>query len=60
MIRHFCAVWAQPDLCGWRAATLGVELGVGNGVNFGMAVGVETGIAGFGSGDTVAIDGGVH
>ena len=41
-------------------ATLGVEVGVGIGVTFDMAVGVETGTVGFGSGVMGAIDHGVH
>ena len=56
MIRHLGAVWAWPDLCGCTGATLSVELGVGTGVTFGMAVGVETGTAGLGSGVTGATD----
>ena len=43
-------MWAWPDLSGSTGATLSVELGEGTGVTFGMAVGVETGTAGLGSG----------
>ena len=60
MIRHFSAVWAWPACHGCTGATLGVEVGVGNRVTFGMAVGVETGTAGFGSGVTGATDCVVH
>ena len=53
-------MWAWPDLCGCTGATLSVEVGVGTGVTFGKAVGVETGTAGFGSGVTGTTDCGVH
>ena len=49
-------VWAS-----WlTGATLGVEVGVGTSMTFGMAVGIETGTAGDGSGVTGATDCGVH
>ena len=60
MIRHFDAVWAWPDHHGCTGATLSVEWGVGTGVTFGMAVSVETGSVGLGSGITCATDCGVH
>ena len=60
MIRHFGAVWALPDLCSCTGASLGVEVGLGTGVIFCMAVGVENGTAGFGSGVMGATDCGVH
>ena len=60
VIRCFGAVWARPDLYSCRGATLSVEVVVGTGVTFGMAVGVETGTAGFGSGVTGPTDCGVH
>ena len=56
VIRCFGAVWAHPDLHGCTGATLIVEVGLATGVTFGMAVGVETGTAGFGSGVTGATD----
>ena len=56
MIRCLGAVWAWPDLYGCTGATLSVEMGVGIGVTFGMAVGVETRTAGLGCGVTGAID----
>ena len=60
MIRHLSAVWAWPELCGLTGAILRVEVGLGIGMTFGMAVGVETGTTGFGSGVTSATDCGVH
>ena len=60
VIRHFGAVWAWPDLCGCTGATLGVEVGVGTRVTIGMAVGVETGTAGFCFGILGATDCGFH
>ena len=60
MIRHFAAVLAQPDHCVCTGATLGVEVGAGSGVTFGMAIGVETGATGFGSRVTGATYCGVH
>ena len=59
VIRHFGAVWAWPDCHGFTGATLSVDVGVGTVVTFGMAVGVETGTAVFGSGVTGATDCGV-
>ena len=59
MIRHFSAVWAWSDHHGCTGVTLCIEVGVGSRVTFGMAVGVETGTAGFGSGVTGATDCGV-
>ena len=50
MIRHYGAVWVQSDHHGCTGATLGAEVGV---VTFGMALGVETGAAGFVSGAKV-------
>ena len=60
MIRHFGAVWAWPDLCGSTGAALSVEVGVGTGVIFGMAVGKEIGTAGPGSWVTGATVCGAH
>ena len=60
VIRHLGAMRAQPDHHGCTGATLIVEVGIGTGVTFGMAVGVETGTAGFGFGVTCATDCGVH
>ena len=60
MIRHLGAVWAQPDLHGCTGATLSVEVSVGTGVTFGMAVSGETGTVGFGAGVMGATDCGVH
>ena len=60
MIRHFGAVWAQPDLCSCTGATLGVEVGVGTGMTFSMVIGVETGTAGLDSGVLDATDCGAH
>ena len=54
VIRYFSSVWAQPDCLCCTGATHHVEVGVGTGVTFGMAVGVETGTAGLGSGVTGA------
>ena len=60
MIRCLGVVWAWPDLCHCTGATtLSVELDVGIGVTFGMAVGVETGTAGLGSGVPGVTDCGV-
>ena len=50
----------QPDLHGCTGATLSVKVGVSTGVIFGIAAGVETGTAGFGSGVMGATDCGVH
>ena len=50
MIRHFGAVWAQPDLCGCSSVTLDVVVDVGTGATFGVAEGVETWSEGFGVG----------
>ena len=58
-MRHFGAVWTWPDLHGCTGATLSVEVGVGTGVTSGMAVDVETGTVGFGSGVMGANDGGI-
>ena len=52
-------MWAQPNLCGCTGAILGVEVGVGTGMTFPVAEGVETGTTGFGSGVTGAADCGV-
>ena len=59
MNRHFVAVWTWSDCSGCTGATLGVEVDVGTGVTFDMAVGVDTGTAGFGSGVTGSTDHGV-
>ena len=53
-----CWAWPDPHVC--TGATLSAELGVGTGVTFGMAVGVETGTARLGSGVTGATECGVH
>ena len=58
MITCFSAVWILHDH-GCTGATLSVQMGVGTGVTFGMALGVENGTAGFGSGVTGATDCGV-
>ena len=58
-MRCFGALWACPDHHGCPDATLRVEVGEGTGVNFGMAVGVENGTAGFSSWVTGATDCGV-
>ena len=60
MIRHLGTVWAWSDLHGCTGATLSVEVGVDTGATFGMAVDIEIGTAGFGSGITGATDCGVH
>ena len=60
MLRCLSAVWAWPNCHGCTGATLSVEVGLGTGVTFGMAVGVETGTLGFGSGFAGATDCGVH
>ena len=60
MIRHLGSVWAWPNHCGCTGATWDVEVGVGIGVTFGMAVDVEPGTAGLGSGATYATDCGAH
>ena len=60
VIRHLGAVWAWPDLHSCTGTTLNVEWGVGTWVTLGMAVGVEIGTAGLGSGVTGATDCGVH
>ena len=49
-------MWAWPDLHGCTGATLGIEADIGTGITFGVAAGVETGRAGFGSGVTAATD----
>ena len=49
-------MWAQPDRHSCTGATLSVEVDVGTVVTFGMAVGIETGTAGFGSGFMGATD----
>ena len=60
MIRHLGAVWAWSDLHGCTGATLSVELSIGTGVTFGMAVDVEIGTVGLGSGVMGAIGCGAH
>ena len=56
----FGSVWAWPDYYGCTGATRCVGVGVGTGITFGMAEGVETGTADFDSQVMGATDCGVH